>query len=44
LAKTVRHGSKLMIDANEASTAKEAVTRLEAIRRDRRSSGVHSGF
>jgi L-alanine-DL-glutamate epimerase-like enolase superfamily enzyme len=32
LAKTVRPGSKIMVDANEAWTAKEAVAKLEAIR------------
>jgi L-alanine-DL-glutamate epimerase-like enolase superfamily enzyme len=33
LAKTVRPGAKFMIDANEAWGAKEALTKLEAIRR-----------
>lgn len=33
LGKTVRPGAKIMIDANEAWSAKEAVTKLEAIRR-----------
>jgi L-alanine-DL-glutamate epimerase-like enolase superfamily enzyme len=33
LAKAVRPGSKIMIDANEAWSAKEAVTKLDAIRR-----------
>ena len=33
LAKTVRPGSKIMIDANEAWCAKEAVVKLDAIRR-----------
>jgi L-alanine-DL-glutamate epimerase-like enolase superfamily enzyme len=33
LARTVRPGARLMIDANEAWSAKEALTKLEAIRR-----------
>ncbi len=33
LAKTVRPGSKVMIDANEAWSAKEAVVKIDAIRR-----------
>ena len=33
LARTVRPGSKILIDANEAWSAKEAITNLEAIRR-----------
>ena len=33
LAKTVRPGAQVMIDANEAWSAKEAVVKLEAIRR-----------
>jgi L-alanine-DL-glutamate epimerase-like enolase superfamily enzyme len=34
LTKTVRPGAKIMIDANEAWGAKEAVTKLEIIRRE----------
>jgi L-alanine-DL-glutamate epimerase-like enolase superfamily enzyme len=33
LAKAVRPGGRIMVDANEAWSAKEAVTKLEAIRR-----------
>jgi L-alanine-DL-glutamate epimerase-like enolase superfamily enzyme len=33
LAKTIRPGSKVMVDANEAWSAKEAVVKLEAFRR-----------